>query len=55
MLRAIAAFRGGSGADAYPRVAMARVMLWARVKEVMVFASIHRSETMRSRPRTKSR
>ena len=55
MLSAIAALRGGSGALAYPSVAIARVMLWATVNDVIVFTSVQRSETIRSSPRTKSR
>ena len=34
---------------------MARVMLWATVKDVIVFTSVQRSRTISSRPRTKSR
>ena len=36
-------------------VARVRVMLWARVKEVMVFTSIQRFFTSRSSPNTNSR
>ena len=49
------ALSGATGALAYPRVAMARVMLWARVKEVMVLRSIRQSATISKRPSTKSR
>ena len=34
---------------------MASVMLWARVKDVIVFTNIQRSDTISSRPSTKSR
>jgi len=55
MDRAMAALSGGSGARAYPSVAMARVMECATVKDVMVFRSIIRPRTISNNPNTNSR
>jgi len=55
MLSATAAFSGGKGTLAKPRVAMARVMEWATVNAVMVLISIILPSTISNNPSTKRR
>jgi hypothetical protein len=54
MLSAIAGFTARTGAFAYPKVAIASVMLWAKVNPLIVFKSIHLFLTMGSKPNTNS-